>query len=116
MARSPKGNAAALKAATKADATIGTKGRKAPAKASAKAPAKAAAPVKAATEKKRTKAVVFRELIMGNATAKKPMTDAQIFEAARKEFPDLDDGKASYVKWYRNDLAKKGENPPAPVA
>lgn len=56
----------------------------------------------------------FKELIMGNATAKKPLTDDEIFAKVAGEF-GLDESKRSYVGWYRNDLRKKGENPPDPV-
>ena len=43
------------------------------------------------------------------------LTDDQIFAKVQKEF-NLDDNKRSYVKWYRNDLNKKGMNPPAAKA
>ena len=80
----------------------------------AEAPAKKPAPAKkaAAQEGKLTKAAVFRSLIAANSTAKKKLTDDEIFEKAREHFPDLDESKRGYVKWYRNDMAKKGENPP----
>ncbi|UOF79473.1 hypothetical protein [Caudoviricetes sp.] len=58
-------------------------------------------------EKKPSAANMFKELIMeGN------LTDAKIFEKVQKAF-GLDDNKRSYVKWYRNDLTKKGMKPPA---
>ena len=50
---------------------------------------------------------MFKTLIMEGK-----LTDAQIFAKVQKEF-GLDDNKRSYVKWYRNDLVKKGEKPPA---
>ena len=56
----------------------------------------------------------FKEMIMANATIKKPLTDDEIFDKVAAEF-NLDDSKRSYVTWYRNDLRKKGENPPEPV-
>lgn len=68
-----------------------------------KAPAKKAV---GKTGKYKSAAVMFRELIM-----KGRLTDDKIFEQVQKEF-GLDDSKRSYVKWYRNDLIKKGENPP----
>ena len=81
----------------------------------AEAPAKKSAPAKkAAATGAPTKAHTFRSLIMANATAKKPLTDDQIFEAAQKAHPDLDESKRNYVKWYRNDLKKAGQNPPDP--
>lgn len=83
-----------------------------PAAKSAKAPvvtkgSKAPAAKKEAGEKKPSAANMFKELIM---EGKK--TDDQIFAAVQKAF-GLDDNKRSYVKWYRNDLTKKGMNPPA---
>lgn len=89
--------------------------KKPAAKAAAKkaAPAKAAAkkaPAKAAGEKKErgpSAASMFKELIMAGGK-----TDDQIFAAVQKKF-GLDDKKRSYVAWYRNDLTKKGEKPPA---
>jgi hypothetical protein len=50
----------------------------------------------------------FRELIM---EGKK--TDDEIFATVAGEY-GLDEGKRSYVSWYRNDLKKNGKNPPAP--
>jgi len=58
--------------------------------------------------KKESAAQLFRDLIM---EGKK--TDDQIFAEVQKKF-SLDDSKRGYVAWYRNDLSKKGENPPAP--
>lgn len=57
-------------------------------------------------ERKPSAASRFCELIM---EGKK--TDDQIFETVQKEF-GLDDGKRSYVGWYRNKLRKDGKNPP----
>ncbi len=80
------------------------------------APAKAAKAVKTAPaakkkedtgERKASAASRFKELIM---EGKK--TDDQIFAVVQKEF-GLDESKKSYVKWYRNDLTKKGAKPPA---
>jgi hypothetical protein len=48
----------------------------------------------------------FRELIMAGK-----LTDDEIFATVAGEY-NLDEGKRSYVAWYRNDLVKKGENPP----
>ena len=51
---------------------------------------------------------MFKELIMAGK-----LTDGKIFEAVQKEF-GLDDSKKGYVKWYRNDMIKKGvKNVPA---
>ena len=74
----------------------------------AKPAAKVAAP-KAATERKPSASVRFRELIMEGK-----LTDDAIFAAVQKEF-NLSDDKRSYVAWYRNDLTKQGKNPPAPI-
>ena len=60
-------------------------------------------------KKDRTVASVMRALIMAGGK-----TDDQIFAEVKAEF-GLDDGKRGYVKWYRNDLIKKGEKPPAPL-
>lgn len=95
---------------------------KAPAKSAAKPATKKAAPVekaavakrepkvakepKAPAEKKPSAANMFKELIMLGT-----MKDEAIFKKVQKAF-DLSDDKFSYVKWYRNDLAKKGMNPP----
>ena len=62
-------------------------------------------------EKKLRPADTFRELIM-----KGGITDDQIFAAVQKKHPEVTKEKRSYVTWYRNDLRKKGENPPAPKA
>ncbi len=84
---------------------------KTPAKAAVKkavAKGKQPAALKAAKEKSGpTAATRFRELIMAGK-----LTDDQIFATVQKEF-GLDDKKRTYVAWYRNDLDKKGEKPPA---
>lgn len=58
---------------------------------------------------KRTSAAAFRELIMAGK-----LTDDKIFASVQAEF-GLSDDKKSYVKWYRNELTKKGLSPPPPV-
>lgn len=68
---------------------------------------KAPAAKKETGEKKPSAANMFKDLIMEGK-----LTDDQIFAKVQKEF-GLDDNKRSYVKWYRNDLTKKGMNPPA---
>lgn len=79
-------------------------------KVAAEKPAKAvkAAPTKKAAtgEKTHSAANMFKDLIMEGK-----LTDDQIFAKVQKEF-GLDDNKKSYVRWYRNDLTKKGMNPP----
>jgi hypothetical protein len=84
-------------------------GKKVPEKKAA-AP-KAAAPKVAGdgTKKRSGAAATFRELIMQGR-----LTDDQIFTEVQKRHPDISADKRSYVAWYRNDLKKKGENPPAP--
>jgi hypothetical protein len=52
-------------------------------------------------------AQMFKALIMAGK-----LTDDEIFAAVQAEF-SLDDKKRGYVKWYRNNLIKQGENPPA---
>lgn len=98
--------AAKAKAAKPAAKTAVTKETKAKAAAPAKA-TKAPVAKKEAGEKKPSAANMFKELIMEGK-----LTDDQIFAKVQKEF-DLDDNKRSYVKWYRNDLTKKGMKPPA---
>jgi hypothetical protein len=77
-----------------------------------KAAAPAATKEKKPMEKKEPResaAAMFKELIMaGN------LSDDKIFERVQDKF-NLDPKKRSYVAWYRNDLSKKGMNPPAPV-
>lgn len=101
--------ATSKKAAT--DKAAPAKKTAAPAKTGkkAEAPAKAtkAAATKDAGEKRYSAAQMFKDLIMEGK-----LTDDQIFAKVQKEF-NLDDNKRSYVKWYRNDLNKKGLNPPA---
>lgn len=98
--------AAKAKAAKPAAKTAVTKETKAKAAAPAKA-TKAPAAKKEAGEKKPSAANMFKDLIMEGK-----LTDDQIFAKVQKEF-GLDDNKRSYVKWYRNDLTKKGMKPPA---
>lgn len=99
----------AAKAAAKAPPP--TKGRGKPAaEAAVEKPApKAKAEPKAPKEKVRSAADAFRELIMEGK-----LPDSEIFARVQKEF-GLDDNKRSYVAWYRNDLRKKGQNPPDAV-
>ena len=79
-----------------------------PAKVKAEKPAKVKAekPAKVKKERGETAASMFRRLIM---TGK--LTDDKIFQQVQEKF-GLDDSKRGYVTWYRNDLTKKGENPP----
>lgn len=49
---------------------------------------------------------MFQDLIMEGT-----LTDDEIFQQVQVAF-DLDDKKRSYVKWYRNNLIKKGMTPP----
>ena len=67
---------------------------------------KAEKPAKVKKERGETAASMFRRLIM---TGK--LTDDKIFQQVQEKF-GLDDSKRGYVTWYRNDLTKKGENPP----
>ena len=113
-AQAPKADTEAAKPASEPKAT------KAPAVKSAaepKAPAAKAAKVDKPAAKTDAKADTgaakpsasarFKELIMaGNKT------DDEIFALVKTEF-SLSDDKRGYVKWYRNDMAKKGLNPPA---
>lgn len=77
--------------------------------AKAKAKAKAAKQAKKTGEKvpRESAAQMFKDLIM---EGKK--TDDQIFAAVKAKFK-LDDKKRSYVAWYRNQLSKDGQKPPA---
>lgn len=52
-------------------------------------------------------AAMFKALIMEGR-----FTDDKIFEKVQAKF-GLDEKKRPYVAWYRNDLIKKGETPPA---
>lgn len=63
---------------------------------------------KVSSEKRETAAGLFKKLIMEGKH-----TDDAIFAQVQKKF-DLDDGRRSYVSWYRNSLKKAGENPPEP--
>lgn len=108
--------AAPVKADKKPAKAAGKAAKAAPVKDEKKAtkPAKAA---KAPGEKKErgpTAAKKFQELLMQEGSKKGVCkhTDDEIFAAVQKEF-GLDDGKRSYVKWYRNYLTKQGQNPPA---
>jgi len=107
MATSKKAAAPSAPAKKAAPAKTAPAKKAAPAKT---APAKKAAPAKDSGEKRNTAAQMFKDLIMEGK-----LTDDQIFAKVQKEF-NLDDNKRSYVKWYRNDLNKKGMNPPAAKA
>lgn len=91
-----------------------TAAKKTPAakKAGASKPAakKTAAPKGEAKAPRESAAAMFKELIMAGGK-----TDDQIFAAVQKKF-GLDEKKRSYVAWYRNDLTKKGQKPPAAKA
>lgn len=79
----------------------------------AKAPTKVAKPATTAQKapapkaKGQSAAALFKELIL-----KGGQTDDQIFAQVKKVF-NLDDGKRSYVAWYRSWLKNHGQNPPA---
>lgn len=75
---------------------------------------KAPAEKKAPKERGPTAAKRFQELLMleGSKKGVAKHTDDEIFSIVQKEF-GLDDGKRSYVKWYRNYLTKQDKNPPA---
>jgi len=91
------------------------KARVAAEKAAKKAAGLAAKPAKVAKDpaapkvRKPSASTLFAELIMAGV-----MTDDQIFAQVQAAF-GLSDDKKSYTKWYRNDLRKKGKNPPAAV-
>ena len=53
-------------------------------------------------------AQLFRDLIMEGK-----FTDDKIFEKVQAKF-GLEDKSRTHVAWYRNNLARKGMNPPAP--
>lgn len=72
---------------------------------SAKATSKTEAPW--SESGRETAAKLFQALIMEGK-----LTDDQIFEQVKAKF-NLDEKKRSYVRWYRNHLAKQGKNPPA---
>jgi len=77
--------------------------KKNPVEPPAKKPAKK---VKSKDGEYSSAAQMFQGLIMGGK-----LTDDEIFSQVQEAFW-LDDKKRSYVKWYRNNLIKKGENPP----
>lgn len=115
MATAKKTAAKAVEKETKATKKVATEKpakaeKAAPVKVAKAAPAKVAkaAPAKkvATGEKTHSAANMFKDLIMEGK-----LTDDQIFAKVQKEF-NLDDNKRSYVRWYRNDLTKKGMNPP----
>lgn len=103
MATTKKAASAAAKTETAAKAKV----VKPAAKTAVTKETKAPAAKKEAGEKKQSASSMFKDLIMQGK-----FTDDQIFAKVQKEF-DLEDNKRSYVKWYRNDLIKKGEKPPA---
>lgn len=72
-------------------------------------PAKVAKDPAAPKVRKPSASAMFAELIMAGV-----LTDDQIFAQVQAAF-GLSDDKKSYTKWYRNDLRKKGKNPPAAV-
>jgi hypothetical protein len=107
--------AASAAKATKADSkpaepTAKTKAAKPAAKAVPAKAVKTKEPKAPSGEKKPSAAQMFKDLIMAGK-----MSDDQIFAQVQKEF-NLDENKRSYVKWYRNDLTKKGMKPPAAKA
>jgi len=61
-----------------------------------------------AGERRASASQTFRELIMRGT-----LTDDQIFAEVQKRHPEVGNDKRKYVAWYRNDLRKNGENPPA---
>jgi len=61
---------------------------------------------RAPRERGETAAKMFQDLIMEGK-----LTDEKIFEKVAAKY-NLDDNKRSYVKWYRNYLTKRGQNPP----
>lgn len=71
-----------------------------------KSAAKATKSVVKTEGKKTSAAQMFQDLIMAGK-----LTDDQIFAKVQAEF-GLDESKRGYVKWYRNNLKKKGQNPP----
>lgn len=97
--------AGTVKAAVRKQAEKQAAGKAGAPKTTVKTPAP-----KTDTSKKPSAAARIRDLIMEGK-----LTDDKIFETVQKEF-GLDDGKRGYVAWYRNDLKKKGMNPPAPKA
>lgn len=98
--------ATAKKTAAKAAPAKATKATAKPAAAkTAKAP-KAEKAAKEPGEKRESAAQLFKDLIMEGK-----LSDDKIFEKVQAKF-GLDEKKRSYVAWYRNDLTKKGMNPP----
>lgn len=97
--------AGTAKAAVKKAAVDAAAGKAPPPKTTVKAPV---AGKGAEASRKPSAASRIRDLIMEGK-----LTDDKIFETAQKEF-GLSDDKRGYVPWYRNDLKKKGMNPPAP--
>ena len=64
-----------------------------------------------------TASSLFKELIMGTNVRNAQSfgwTDDEIFAEVQSQYA-LSDEKRSYVAWYRNDLRKKGENPPEAI-
>lgn len=87
-----------------------SKTKKTAPEAAGAAPKAAKKTTKAPKEKKErgpSVGATFRELIMAGK-----LTDDQIFAEVQKRHPQVGDDKRKYVAWYRNDLVKKGENPP----
>ena len=107
---------AARKAAAEADAAISPKTPRIATAAPPKASRGNAEALKKAREARGPSAASrFRELILDATTLKgvktSKLTDAEIFAKVAAEF-GLDEKKASYVAWYRKDLAKKGGDVP----
>lgn len=104
-AKAPVASKAKTPTATKAKTPV-----KAPVASKAKPPttAKAKTPAASKTEdgKYTSASQMFQALIMEGK-----MSDDEIFDKVASEF-GLDEKKRSYVKWYRNNLKKKGLNPP----
>ncbi len=105
---------------TKKPATKKPTMKKSTSKTTTKKPATKKPYVKKAAAEKAAKrpsaAQRFKELLMKKGKdGKCEYTDDKIFDMVQKEF-DLDDKKRTYVAWYRNDLTKKGQKPPAAKA
>jgi hypothetical protein len=77
------------------------------AKTEKKTAPKTAKETKAPKERKETASSMLRDLIAAGT-----LTDDQIFAKVKAKY-DLGDDKRWYVSWYRNDMKKKGLNPPA---
>lgn len=118
MAEAKNTSKAAAKSAAADKAARTATPKKADSKTTAKPAAKATAKptstkpkaAAAAGEKRESASQLFRDLIMEGKH-----TDDQIFAKVQAKY-GLTEDKRSYVKWYRNDLAKKGMNPPAAKA